>query len=144
MSAAVDHPNDDNGVGQNSVENRIWKAFDEHAPEISILDWVRERGIPNAFDRLIQRATEDGAKTAPLLLVPAEGLQSFSAGLGKKDDAAHDSPAVISARTSSQGTPTGPSCSRRSSRRSSSARSSALSSRSSGERLRQRSSIRSS
>lgn len=108
MSAAVDHPNDHDGVGQNPVENSIRKTLDEHAPDISVQRRVCERCAPNALDRIVQLSSEDGAKPRLLLLVPAEDLEGFGTRFGEEDNAAHGSPVLISARTSSQETPTGP------------------------------------
>src|SRR5262245_17073038 len=111
--------------------------------QVSVHNRRRERCSANTLNRLVQRRTEQLAQTATLLLVPAASFKDVFPGLGEKNDAAHGLPRAISTYTSSHATPSGPSRSRRSRRRSSSSWSAGLSTKSSGERLRQRSSIRS-
>jgi hypothetical protein len=94
-------------------------------------------------DREIDVLPEAFAKPRTPLLVEREGVQSVGASFIRKDDADHERSRDISARTTSQGVPTGPSRSSRSRRRSSSAVCSGVNASSSSRRLLQRSSIRS-
>ena len=93
----VNDSDDDDGLGHHTVEDPVREALHDHAPQVPVHDLRCKRSRPDAPDGLIQRGTEDLAKTTPLLLVPAEGFEDVLSRLGEEDDAAHGSPVVISA-----------------------------------------------
>src|SRR5262249_17390884 len=139
----VNDSDDDDVLLLDPIEDAVGKAIHERASQVPV-DHRRCKGRPpDTLDGVVQRRSEHPSKTAALLLVPPKSLELVFPGFVEEDDADPRSPFVISAYTSSQATPAGPSRSSRSSRRSSSARSAGESAISSGERLRQRSSIRS-
>ena len=100
---------DEDGSKLSSIEDAVGKAVDERSSQVSVHHRRRKRGMSNTLDGVVQRRAKQLAQAAALLLVPPERFEGVFPGFGEKNDATHRSPLVISAYTSSQATPTGPS-----------------------------------
>jgi hypothetical protein len=114
--------NHDDALLEDAIVQRIRKAGQEEPSCIAMQDCGTLRMPLQCQDASPKLGQELASQALALLLVPVVGVFDVRSSGWTEENRLHAVPFWIRARTSSQGMPVGPSCSRSSSRRSSSAR----------------------